>query len=280
MRMIRGARQRVSSLADALISYLPLSGDRLEAGATVLEPRRLSLPFEPNVTYAIGDVHGCIEKLQALEEALVDDARALNGPKLIVMLGDYVDRGPDSARVIDHLLGAPPKGFHRVCLRGNHESQLLKFLRKPSGIKDWLDFGGAQTMRSYGFDIDYLVQGAGLKRKDVVENFVAAFPASHFRFLEIRPISLTTPRFFFAHAGAKPGVSLEEQSEHDLLWIRKRFIDHRGKPFDRTIVHGHTTEDRPHVSRYRIGVDTGACRGGPLTAVRLFGTSIRTISVP
>jgi serine/threonine protein phosphatase 1 len=231
--------------------------------------RRIALSHEPSAIYAIGDVHGCLDKLRRLEEKLVEDGRTIDGAKLIVMLGDYVDRGPESAAVVDHLMGPMPVGFVRQCLRGNHETMFLDYLDKSLELDTWMAFGGAHTILSYGLDIEYLVSEMGFETRMIADEFRSAVPASHVGFLQSLPVCLETPRYFFSHAGARPGVPLSNQSDFDLMWIREDFLEHAELPFGKTIVHGHSPEARATISQYRIGVDTAAFTGGPLTAARI-----------
>lgn len=231
--------------------------------------RRLELGREPDCIYAIGDIHGCLDKLRGLEAAIIDDARSVEGEKLIVCLGDYIDRGPSSAAVIDHLLAPAPPGFYRLCLAGNHEDVLTGVLSGSFDLEGWLGIGGDATLRSYGIDVPAARQsarfgeGSGTALGDLL-------PPAHVRFLQRCPVAFSTPSFLFVHAGVRPGIDLMKQDEHDLLWIRDAFLQAM-RPFaDRTVVHGHTPSHDPVLRPGRVGIDTGAYMGGPLTAVRLF----------
>lgn len=206
------------------------------------------------------------------------DSAAIDRAKLIVMLGDVIDRGPDSAGVLDHLCKPPPAGFHRVCLRGNHEDTFLALLREPTWSGAWLDMGGRETMRSYGFEPDGPGRNSRHERDRMMAEFVDSVPPRHRRFLENLPLTVETPRYFFVHAGVRPGVALDRQATLDLLSIRKGFVDHAGPPLAKTIVHGHTPALEPFVSSWRIGVDTGAYLGGPLSAVRLTRQGVAVIA--
>ena len=125
-----------------------LSKLRTEAASAPLP--RVAWAHAPALVYAIGDIHGCLDQLLALEALIAEDARGIEGEKYLVCLGDYVDRGPKSAQVIEHMLAPPPAGFGRICLRGNHEDMLLGAATGGVGIADWLYFGGEETMQSYG----------------------------------------------------------------------------------------------------------------------------------
>ena len=233
--------------------------------------RRFELSREPDCIYAIGDIHGCMDKLRSLEQAIVEDAQRVQGSKLLVFLGDYIDRGPDSARVIDHLMAPPPTGFQRVCLCGNHEEVLVNLYDDRRRLGDWLQLGGDRTLFSYGYDFHYMTAGRTMSEAAIAQEMFEAIPAEHLRFLRQLPAAFSTPSFFFAHAGARPGVALADQSEHDLLWIRDAFLTAAETDFGRMVIHGHTPTSEPFVGPRRIGIDTGAYMGGPLTAVRLMG---------
>ncbi len=218
----------------------------------------------PAAVYAIGDVHGCLAHLQALEALIVADAANIEGEKWIVMLGDYVDRGPNSAGVLDHLLAPPPPGFERFCLAGNHEAMMLDFLSAPAADNTWLSFGGIQTLTSYG--IASSVNWSDTRRsRAIIESHV---PAEHIDFLKKLALYLSLPGTVLVHAGIRPGVELERQLEADLLWIRQPFLDAQ-LPDGQRVVHGHTPSAQPVVTLSRLGIDTGAAATGVLTAVRL-----------
>jgi serine/threonine protein phosphatase 1 len=224
----------------------------------------LSLPSWPAAIYAIGDVHGCLEQLLELERRIVLDDEAPSGDKLIVMLGDYVDRGPRSAGVIDHLLRPAPVGFSRVLLAGNHEEMMLNAI---SGVGDeaWLEFGGVETLRSYGADVELLRSSAPRARQRMMESLI---PREHVGFLSGLAVTLQVGQTIFVHAGIRRNVPLEQQERSDLMWIRREFLD--AEPLDGLfVVHGHTPVSEPELVDGRIGIDTGAFATGKLTAVRL-----------
>jgi serine/threonine protein phosphatase 1 len=221
--------------------------------------RRLSFERWPAVVYAVGDVHGCLSQLIALERQIEADAAGVQGEKWIIMLGDYIDRGPHSAQVIEHLLQTPPASFRRVCLTGNHEQMMLDFLADPATYGYWLDEGGTETLQSYGVD---LISNEGLRHPK------ERIPGNHIEALHDMPISLSLPGWLFVHAGIRPGLSLSAQSDEDLIWIREPFLTSALAKGAR-IVHGHTPAAQPVVTRYRICVDTQCFRTGRLTAARI-----------
>lgn len=242
---------------------------RMRPTATVAAPRaRLAAAEWPTVVYAIGDIHGCLDELKELEAMILEDAAEVaDGERWLVTLGDYVDRGPYSAQVISHLITPPPRGFRRIALAGNHEQMLLDFLAYPSANVQWLDFGGLDTVRSYGAPDRGSAPGRRVARAIAVD-LASLMPDTHLTFLRSLPISLTLPGYRFVHAGVRPGVALDLQSDEDLLWIREPFLGQAGDD-EGTTVHGHTPVDAPEVRAWRIGIDTGAFASGRLTALRL-----------
>lgn len=223
--------------------------------------------------YAIGDIHGRSDMLDELLWRIKDDAGSLYEAKLI-FLGDYVDRGPDSRGVIDRLISLGQDYEDAVFLKGNHEALLLDFLAEPEDLPHWVEWGGAETLESYGLDTVGKEYGA------LAEEFLEAAPQSHLDFLNGLKLTHIEGDYLFVHAGVRPGTPLEEQTEEDLIWIRKRF--HNAAPSSRpdyVVVHGHTPTDKPDDAGWRIGVDTGACYGGLLTAVALKDNTRRFLSV-
>jgi serine/threonine protein phosphatase 1 len=222
------------------------------------------------VVYAIGDVHGRADLLDALHGAIVADAATRAATRrVLVWLGDYVDRGPDSRGVIDRLL-APPTGFETVALLGNHEQFMLDFLEDPSMGPHWMMNGGAETLTSYGIA---LMDGCYFRadRWEALSRALRdALPVPHRRLLDrLRP-SHREGDYLFVHAGIRPGTPLDEQALDDLLWIRGEFLfseaDHGA-----IVVHGHTISDEPQIRPNRIGIDTGSFFSDHLTALALEG---------
>ncbi len=220
---------------------------------------RLAFHEWPAAVYAIGDIHGCVEQLIALEAAIARDGGGLEGEKWIVTLGDYIDRGPDSRGVIEHLLGTPPRGFRRFTLAGNHDAILLDFLANPDAHAYWLDEGGVETLASYGIDLHHEVIDTGLRSR---------IPAAHLALLEALPVYLSLPGWLFVHAGIRPGIPLATQSDDDLMWIRAPFLSAQLTGGLR-VVHGHTPSREPSVTPHRIGIDTHCFATGRLSAVRV-----------
>jgi len=224
------------------------------------------------LVYAVGDIHGHAALLDQLLSLISSDfaAQKHEGPPLLIFLGDYVDRGPDSAEVIDRLLELKAESpFEVRLLKGNHEQALLRFLADPVSGQGWTRFGGLATLASYGVDMNgSVIDDDGWI--EVRDRFAAALPQPHRQLYEGLETLLTVGDYAFVHAGVRPGRSLDEQVEEDLLWIRKEFL-RQGLKFEKIIVHGHTPTQTPQITPHRIGIDTGAYVSGILSAVRLNG---------
>lgn len=220
--------------------------------------------------YAIGDVHGCIDLLDKLLAEIEADHRARPDARgLIVLLGDLIDRGPDSRGVIERASTLAPEGFRVIALAGNHEEILLRILHGESGqIADWLKFGGIETLASYGLDGEEV---ARLAPDQAQSRIVAAIPQAHRRYLGLLGDTFRFGDYLFVHAGIRPGIPLDAQSLHDLRWIREPFLSDR-RDHGMTVVHGHTISEGVEEVGHRIGIDTGAYASGRLTALCLEGT--------
>lgn len=229
---------------------------------------RLRLDMQDAAVYAIGDVHGCLDELLALERVIARDAEELPGRKLIVMLGDYIDRGPASAQVLGHLVAPPPPGFERICLTGNHEMAMLDYLEGQIGLAGWLAMGAEQTLLSYGIDHERLCEIYKSDRR-VDDMIRAAVPAAHVAFLRSLPIMVETTGFLFVHAGIRPDRPIEKQSDRDMVFIREDFY-RAAHLLTRYVVHGHTPVDEAKREGMRVNLDTGAFFSGRLTALRLW----------
>lgn len=233
------------------------------------------------VGYAVGDIHGrddlLAELLRQLEARAKADQRA-GGAPLLVFLGDYVDRGPNPRAVIDLLLSERPRGFERRFLMGNHEQSMLAFLENPLTNRAWALHGGVETLCSYGVTPPPVVQAEDQAWLDAASAFKAAIPPMHLAFFKGLDRYFAAGDYLFVHAGVDLGKSLDDQTDLDLFWSRKRFLRSR-RGFSHRIVHGHTPEAEPHADPRRIGIDTGAYATGVLSAVRLEGETAEFISV-
>jgi serine/threonine protein phosphatase 1 len=215
--------------------------------------------------YAIGDVHGRLDLLEAILGKIEADNRARPSKRtFVVLLGDLIDRGPASAGVIERLRTWQPDGIKPVFLAGNHEEVMLNVLAgKEDILPSWLKFGGAECLESYGVDVDALKR---LDEASAIAKVRAAVPRAHRDFLETFGDTFRFGDYLFVHAGIRPGVAVEEQHTKDLRWIREPFLGD-AKEHGFVVVHGHTIRDCIEERPNRIGIDTGAYQSGNLTAI-------------
>ncbi len=237
--------------------------------------------------YAIGDVHGHLDVLERMHHEIANDLRrSADVTGHIVYLGDYIDRGPESADTVDTLLQLKKRddGIFRSFLLGNHEHYLIRFLIDGdlSEAMDWMQWGGIETIQSYGYSFRTYppVHDDLEEARDYMNTHV---PEEHLNFLTQMPMALEIGGYFFAHAGVNPRKGFKDQDLWELIGIRQPFLswheeaDYR--PLPKKIVHGHTISKTPVIRPHRIGVDTGLFKGGPLTAAVLEGTYVRFLQV-
>lgn len=226
--------------------------------------------------FAIGDVHGRLDLLQKMHETIHADLAA-NPPSdwRIVHLGDYVDRGSDSAGVLEFLSTGAASDESFICLAGNHDAGFAEFLDHPEAEGLFARYGGADTARSYGVEINFNEPGA-FRQGHVA--LVRAVPESHRTFLKTLRRSFSMGDFFFCHAGVRPGVPLDGQDGEDLIWIRNEFLNYPGL-FEKIVVHGHTPGPEAEIMANRVNLDTKAFQSGVLTALRIDGQDKRIVSV-
>jgi serine/threonine protein phosphatase 1 len=219
--------------------------------------------------YVIGDVHGRLDLLERLLAEIERDRAERPARKtLLVFLGDLIDRGPHSAQVLERLRTYSAKGVRTIFLLGNHEEVLLRILDGDmSLITNWRWFGGAECLASYGANPKRI---ASMSEEDALEAVRKAIPPQHVEFLKSFVDTCRFGDYLFVHAGIRPGVTIEEQLQSDLRWIRQPFL------FDDSdhgciVVHGHTISEGVEERSNRIGIDTGAYRTGVLTALAIEG---------
>lgn len=223
--------------------------------------------------YVIGDIHGRCDLFEALAAAIdADDALAGPAETTVVLLGDLVDRGPDSAGVIARARAWQERRSVRV-LAGNHEEMFLESFDDTEMLRHFLRHGGRETVLSYGLDRE---RYNAMSLDELQVEMARIVPAEDRAFLADAEDWIEVGEYLLVHAGINPLVPLAEQSRSDLLWIRNRFLDH-GEAFSHVVVHGHTIFDNVEDAGTRIGVDTGAYRTGRLTALVLEGSARRTI---
>jgi serine/threonine protein phosphatase 1 len=229
----------------------------------------VDLSMTGNATiYAVGDVHGRLDLLRAVEDRIAADIPG--GENAIVLyLGDMIDRGPESSGVLEHLRQKQGPGFVRLCLRGNHDDVFLSFLERPLAEWGWLDMGGRETLRSYGLMLDPF-RDRSLGHEALVELLNTHVPQSHRQFLAQTPFWARRDDFLFVHAGIQPGIQLDRQDPMDFLWIREPFLS-QGPQLPLTVVHGHTPGASIAYGQNRIGIDTGAYATGRLSVLKVSG---------
>ncbi|MEE4451230.1 metallophosphoesterase [Novosphingobium resinovorum] len=232
------------------------------------EPRRApSIPFGERV-YAVGDIHGRADLFENLIRAIEqDDAARGRARTTVVLLGDLIDRGDDSAAVVAR---ARQWGREREVefIQGNHEEMLLVAREDAEAMRGFLKFGGVETILSYGVDSETVLSA---EIEDLQHAMNAAIPQEDFDFLDGFKKMVQIGDYLFVHAGVRPDTPLAHQLGRDCRWIREPFLSHRGD-FGAFVVHGHTITPEPEICTNRIGIDTGAYLHGTLTAIGLEGT--------
>jgi diadenosine tetraphosphatase ApaH/serine/threonine PP2A family protein phosphatase len=226
--------------------------------------------------YVVGDVHGRLDLLEELLAEIERDVRAsAPGKALLVFLGDLIDRGPNSASVVEllRLYRYPP--LESVFLLGNHEEVLLRILGGEAQlIADWRLFGGGETLMSYGVEPEAL---AGLDQAGALAAVRKAIPPQHVAFLRSFADTCRFGDYLFVHAGIRPGIDLDQQKQADLRWIREPFLND-GADHGFIVVHGHTISNEVEERSNRIGIDTGAYKTGVLTALVVDGEHRRFLT--
>ena len=229
--------------------------------------------------YAIGDVHGRLDLLEDLVAHIREDVaqHPSDSARSLIFLGDYVDRGPESRGVVDAVMSDLLPGFTTVRLMGNHEEAMLSFLDGDSDGLDWLSFGGLETLLSYGVPLRSL-PNSGEAVRALQAALIEAVPERHVAFFRNCLLHYSVGDYVFVHAGVRPGITLEKQTQTDLLWIRDDFLRVRSALPGRVVVHGHTICDLPQNRGQRINIDTGAFVSGRLTCLVLRGNERRFLS--
>ncbi len=244
---------------------------KLTGGAEARAPQ----PEPGTVVYAVGDIHGCSAELDRLEALIVADVErhAPSLKRVIVYLGDYVDRGPDSKGVVQRLV---ERGDGHVFLRGNHDAEMLRVLDDPAALSAWRAIGGLETLASYGMPPPPINPSAA-DMAAFLAQFREKVPPAHIAFLKNLAPSWRSGGLFFAHAGVRPGLPIDAQSEHDLMWIREPFLSST-RNFGAFVVHGHSSGYTIDMQKNRLCVDTGAYATGRLSAAVFDGGPVRVLT--
>lgn len=226
--------------------------------------------------YAIGDVHGRYDLLCRIFEKIEAHSATLppNRNTNIILLGDLIDRGPQSAQVLEFLFNLQKRNKNFTVLLGNHEELMIRAISgEPGMLRAWIKLGGGPTLRSFGIEPPEGEYDLPAFTKQVAK----AIPPEYVSWLKSLPLSARSGDYFFCHAGVRPRLSLARQSRNDLLWIREEFleseVDHGA-----VIVHGHSVATDVQLRNNRIGIDTGAYRTDVLTALFLEGEQCEILS--
>lgn len=244
-------------------------------------PIQVEVPgTDGRLIYAVGDIHGRADLLDEMIETIATDAAAHGSQTLpmLVLLGDYIDRGPQSRETLDRIIALTrDKRFEVRCILGNHEEAMLDFVNRRTTGQSWGRHGGRETLASYGVTPPSEEDSRELWSA-AREQLLAVIPQEHIDFLRSLEEILLIGDLVFVHAGLRPGVPIDQQSHRDLLFIRYEFLDHE-VDCERMIVHGHTPGDRAYGAPGRLCLDSGAYASGVLTAAAFDGTAPRVIEV-
>jgi serine/threonine protein phosphatase 1 len=238
--------------------------------------RAIARQWSPDIgpdlrAYAIGDIHGRDDLFADLLRIIADDDQGRpRKPLHLILLGDLVDRGPQSAQVVERAMALAASGGHVHLIKGNHEEVFVAAARGDAqAARFFCRIGGGETLASYGLEPAECIAMGDAERADWM---LRNIPRSHVDFLDDFQDSLILGDYLFVHAGIRPGVAIEAQSPADLRWIRAEFLDHAGD-HGVMVVHGHSITDAPDLRANRIGIDTGASYSGRLTAIGLEGAA-------
>lgn len=223
--------------------------------------------------YAIGDIHGRLDLFEALIEAIeADDAHQGPAETHMILLGDLVDRGPDSAGVVRRARKWQKKRSVRI-LAGNHEDMFLESFEKPDILRHFLKHGGRETILSYGISKK---QFDAMTLEELFATLPKVVPEEEREYINNFEEQIVAGDYLFVHAGIDPTIPISDQKRSNMLWIRDRFLSHQG-PLEKVVIHGHTIFDDVVNLGNRVGIDTGAFRSGVLTALVLEGNTQRII---
>ncbi|PZP39263.1 MAG: serine/threonine protein phosphatase [Pseudomonas fluorescens] len=227
--------------------------------------------------YAVGDIHGRRDLIEDMLTAIKADSVSYTGKVILVCVGDYIDRGPDSKGVVDALLNDIPEQWETIFLRGNHEQVMLNFIENPKMRTEWMAWGGLQALESYGI-APYGSKGLRDPEALAAEVNYVLEEVDHKNFFSSTRMWYVCGSYLFVHAGVRPSLRLDRQMDEDLLFIRDDFL---GKPhgLPYRIVFGHTIFDNVLIENDRIALDTGAFQSGKLSCICLEGTEASVLQV-
>ena len=230
-----------------------------------------------NIAYVVGDIHGHLKQLLNIQNKIQEDSNKTPGKKLLIYLGDYIDRGVDSKDCINSLINFKPANFDIVYLLGNHEQMLLDFISGKNGsLYLWISNGGLETLQSYGQKMEnYIDDNLELSfDKKIYEKFINFLPQEHKNFFYKLKLNYQWGDYYFVHAGIDPGIPLNKQKKQTMLWTRDRSFLNSDKPFEKLIVHGHTPSRKIIKKNNRICLDTGVFYTGILSCAKISNNNI------
>ena len=222
--------------------------------------------------FAVGDIHGCKELLNVIHNKIIEASKNKEGEKLLIYLGDYIDREPDIKGTIQTLIDFQPENFTKVFLLGNHEQMLLDFMAgKRNSLYIWLGNGGLETLESYGSDMNsYIDHSMELKDEELIrKQFTRLLPFSHKNFFNQLILNYEWGNYFFVHAGINPDLPIEKQEKETMLWTREKNFFNPKMTCSKIIVHGHTPVEKIEKYPFRINLDTGSFYSGKLSCLKI-----------
>ncbi len=222
--------------------------------------------------FAVGDIHGCKELLNVIHNKIIEASKNKEGEKLLIYLGDYIDREPDIKGTIQTLIDFQPENFIQVFLLGNHEQMLLDFMAgKRNSLYIWLGNGGLETLESYGSDVNsYIDHSMELKDEELIrKQFTRLLPSSHKNFFNKLILNYEWGKYFFVHAGINPDLPIEKQEKETMLWTREKNFFNPKMTCSKIIVHGHTPVEKIEKYPFRINLDTGSFYSGKLSCLKI-----------
>ena len=213
--------------------------------------------------FVVGDIHGCNDLLKQIHKKIIDKSNNVRGNKLLIYLGDYIDKGLLIKDTVQTILYFQPKNFKCIFLLGNHEQMMLDFINNiPDSLYLWILNGGNKTLDSYGVNEISFIKDETIRNK-----FVNNIPKDHYHFFNNLLLSYQWGNYFFVHAGIDPNIALDKQDKNTLIWQRDKKFFFNNKAFEKIIVHGHTPQPKVENLAYRINIDTGAFYTGILSCL-------------
>ena len=209
--------------------------------------------------FVVGDIHGCHILLKQIHKKILDKSNNTSDNKLLIYLGDYIDRGSKIKETIQALLDFQPNNFQQIFLLGNHEQMMLDFINNvPDSLYLWILNGGDETLNSYGIKETAFYKNQTKNNEMIRNELVNNIPKDHLQFFNNLSLFHQWGEYFFVHAGIDPEIPLEKQDKNTLIWQRRRKFLANTKMFEKIIVHGHTPQPKVENLENRINLDTGA----------------------